>query len=114
MLEGEGNFNICEVETPDTRTKLSRKYAVKSSSTEVETIATVLRLVGDGNVQTYQSPRPRHKRAWSWEMQSRRSILALLPQIIPYLTSKREVAEAMYAELVEHMSQYKNAEGVSV
>jgi hypothetical protein len=110
MLEGEGNFNVCEVRSPTARTGLHKKFAVRSSSTEIETIATVLRLVGDGGVSTYQSPLPKHKRAWNWEMQNRLGIIDLIPQIIPYLTSKREIAEAMYAELIERMSRYERSE----
>jgi hypothetical protein len=74
-------------------------------SSDVETIATVLRLVGAGDVY-YRPPRPDYvsprgrrafaqKAGWQWTLKYKELISALLSQIRPYLTSKRDLA--MYA-----------------
>lgn len=76
------------------------------ASTEVETTATLLRLVGDGHVvmqdsewltrnQVVKARRP----AWKWTLSTQRGLADLLPQIIPYLTGKRERAEQLLEEL---------------
>jgi len=69
-------------------------------STEVETIATILRLTGAGHV-LYRKPRPNYmspngrqafakKDSWQWDVTNMNDLEVLLPQIRPYLTSKQE------------------------
>ena len=86
MIEGEGSIWPCP----------------NVSNTEVETIATLLRLVGDGCV-SYSLPNKLGKRAvWRWQLYRKRSIIALLPQVIPYLTGKRALAQALQEEVLRY------------
>ena len=98
MVEGEGSIPLRR--TPQ---GIIRPSAVTIYSSEVETIATCLRLIGDGLI-TYRPPRPDYisprgrqafakKDNWAWEVRNISSILALLPQILPFLTGKKESAE---------------------
>lgn len=71
-------------------------------SSDVETIATVLRLVGAGTIY-YRPPRPNYrsphgrqafatKDNWHWSLRYKVPIIDLLRQVRPYLTSKRWLA----------------------
>ena len=63
-------------------------------NSEVETVATVLRLVGAGSVyyrgERVSSKWPAgRKPQWAWNLQRKASVRELLKQIIPYLTGKQ-------------------------
>lgn len=72
-------------------------------NSEVETTATLLRLVGDGHVVMQDNPALHptgypiraNKVLWVWSLTSIAGLRDLLPQIIPYLTGKRERAESL-------------------
>ncbi len=95
MLEGEGSI------APPYRGQCSGIMTIYS--TEVETIATCLRLVGDGGVQ-FRLPRPTperksHKPQWMWVLTGVLPVQDFLRQVVPYLTSKRDRAERVIDEL---------------
>lgn len=58
-------------------------------STEIETIATVLRLVGDGTIHYSNDSNPRHKEQWRWSLRNAASAVVLGDQIASFLTSKQ-------------------------
>ncbi len=68
-------------------------------NSEVETVATMLRLVGEGNIYyrgkriSSKWPTAGTKPQWAWSLQKKPSVRALLPQIIPYLTGKQDRAK---------------------
>ncbi len=84
MIEGEGGVYCYK--------KHGAQPSVQVCNTEVETIATILRLVGDGNVSVQKKVRP-YKDLWQWSLSAVNSVADLLPQVTPYLTGKRERAE---------------------
>lgn len=86
MVEGEGSLSWDRPNTCNNQYRLR----VVVANTEVETIATCLRLVGAGRVTSQVMGNS--KRVWHWVLSRRSDIAALLPQILPYLTGKREKA----------------------
>jgi len=74
------------------------RYSLRLTSTEIETISTVFRLVGQGTI-VYRSRKRPLKDAWSWSISSARSIIHLGNQILPYLTSKQDQMEALVDRL---------------
>ena len=96
MIEGEGSFGAYDygklTHYPGTYLSLS------VANTEVETIATVLRLAGCGGVTvTHRVTRyhqDHHKPNWTWQERRRANVIALLRQIAPFLTGKQERALA--------------------
>lgn len=103
MLEGEGCFLL---RYPDDKHPTALRGGLRCASTDIETIATLLRLVGDGNVG-FHRPAPAHyKDVWWWDLAKQRSLLALLPQIMPFLTSKYLVAQEMYEKLRGYVDHY--------
>ncbi len=89
MVEGEGSICL--------RGRRPRYIAVYSS--EVETVATCLRLAGDGTVIYDGEPSSAigRKPMWRWHLAKINSLFELLPQLIPYLTSKDGRAEEVLA-----------------
>jgi hypothetical protein len=87
MIEGEGTVG-----------RYGHGNSIRIVNTEVETIATVLRFVGDGRVYCRLRREGWHT-AWSWTLANTLSLRRFLPQVIPWLTSKKEEAEAMLAEV---------------
>ena len=92
LLEGEGSLRL----------SLNRKYGnsypqLVVGVTDIETIATLFRLIGDGTIYYraagHQLRFPNAKPIWVWQLSNSPSVLALLPQVYPYLTSKRTNAE---------------------
>lgn len=90
MIEGEGSITI--------RSQYGRYDGVQVSvaNTVVETVATCLRLVGDGSIQ----PQPRtgasfgsDRLLWHWVLAAHDGVVDLIEQIVPYLTGKRGRAE---------------------
>lgn len=107
MIEGEGNF----VHQPAGKNgRLSHGAEVLVHNTEVETVATCLRLVGDGtiNVVLPRAHRMATMPLWRWRTAKHRSMRKLLPQIIPFLTGKREAA-CLYLSLLEHETELLDA-----
>ncbi len=91
MLEGEGSIAL-----PYGSNRIG---IVTIYNTEVETIATCLRLVGDGGVQ-FRRPRPSpkydsKKPQWMWVLSGQLPIRDFLRQVVPYLTGKRDRAEGV-------------------
>ncbi len=84
MVEGEGGIYCYPQHDYQPR--------VAVSNTSVETLSTVLRLVGDGGI-SFNSGARQGKGVWQWHLAAVNSVVDLLPQIIPYLTDKRERAE---------------------
>ena len=97
MIEGEGSVFV----GIDNRGYEDIDLHVYNS--DVETIATMLRLVGDGNVYYRGSrlsskwPGSGTKPQWAWSLQKKPSVRALLPQIIPFLTGKQDRARLALA-----------------
>ena len=89
MVEGEGCIRILT-----TSARGHKQGRMDVTNTEVETNATILRLVGDGGVH-HDMGAGRNKRVWRWGLASKLSVISLLKQIIPYLTGKREKAQEM-------------------
>lgn len=87
LIEGEGSM----IAHPRGRTT----WAVTVQSTDVETIATLLRLTGAGLVYSKRVPDGR-KPQWSWEVRRKFDVRDLLYQVCPYLTGKRERAAWIY------------------
>lgn len=88
MLEGEGSICWDKPNSPNNTYRLR----VIVANTEVETIATCLRLVGAGRVTTQVPKRKNTKRIWMWVLARRSDLIEFLPQVIPYLTGKQEKA----------------------
>jgi len=86
LIEGEGHIAA----HTDHRGYCQPRVVVEM--VPVEPIATVLRLVGDGNISMAKQREP-YQDSWRWELKKMRSLQEFLPQIMPYLASKREVAE---------------------
>lgn len=72
---------------------------VTVGNTEVETIATILRLVGAGRITTQKRNPLGTKRIRQWVLRKRSDVNTLLPQIIPYLTGKQERAQELLVRL---------------
>jgi len=88
LIEGEGHI-------------AKNQAHVSVAMTEIEPIATLLRLTGAGTIM-YQEKNggdPRYKPIWWWELHRKLSILALLEQISPYLASTQEHAQRVIATL---------------
>lgn len=94
MIEGEGNLVHLD---PRKNGRLSHGVEVVVHNTEVETIATCLRLVGDGtiNVVLPQTHRMATMPLWRWRTAKHESMKKILPQIIPFLTGKQERAQQL-------------------
>ena len=82
MIDGEGSIYRCVGRSP---------YRMDFANTEVELVATMLRLVGSGCVG-YVNGKPSERRAfikhikdaWRWYLYPINDIAALLEQIAPY------------------------------
>jgi len=62
-------------------------------NTSVEVIATMLRLVGDGNISLDAvQGRNGHRPVWGYKVNKQNSLRDLLPQLIPFLADKKERA----------------------
>lgn len=92
MVEGEGSITIRQ-----SRKRGFDGIQIVVASTEVETIATCLRLSGGGHVQpqfrSRRNGRLGDRTMWYWIVTRHNEVTDFLPQIIPYLTGKREKAE---------------------
>ncbi|KKN84431.1 hypothetical protein LCGC14_0288930 [marine sediment metagenome] len=119
MIEGEGSIRLRGRLKPGvwvpigahTRDRLDdvdqiSPMGVDFYSTDVETIATMLRLTGCGTVY-YREPRPDYvspngaqafakKPSWQWVVQYKELVRGICAQIQPYLTSKRDLAMLAY------------------
>lgn len=84
MIEGEGSVGCTG--------RRRQPVEVRVFNTEVETIATCLRLTGGGSVYLHKERRARRKNCWTWAVQRIEDLRVLLPQIIPFLTGKQERA----------------------
>ena len=93
MIEGEGHIHIGR------RQRGSLFGFVIVTICDIETISTLLRLVGDGTVHMPRRRAPNHLQPWTWILSPMRSMADLLPQVIPYLTSKRVRAEELLVGL---------------
>lgn len=96
MIEGEGNFSEYP---PGKQGRTFPGAGVTIHNTSVETIATCLRLVGDGRVSVVFPKETPRRPLWRWYTAKHLSMYALLPQIIPFLTSKQERAQRILKEL---------------
>lgn len=114
LVEGEGTVRVrvkvdgrwteAGVKSLDRLERASRitPHEVIVYSSDVEIISACLRLTGVGTVYyrpprpTYRSPNGRMafavKDGWSWECSYADQLEQLLPQIVPYLTSKKFLA----------------------
>ena len=88
MIEGEGSIGA------HSKGRHTPRLAV--TNTTVETIATLLRFIGTGNVCFIDRGAARW---WQFSVNRVRDMEALLPQIIPYLTGKQERASGCLAFL---------------
>lgn len=79
MVEGEGSISAGQVAV---------------ISTDVETLATLLRFVGGGRVYLHSNSNNHlgKKVTWVWRLYRQKSVRELLHQISPWLTSKQERA----------------------
>lgn len=93
MIEGEGHIHIGH------RKRGNMFGFVIVTICDVETIATLLRFVGDGTVHMPQRRAPNYLQPWTWILSPMNSMSNLLPQIIPYLTGKRDRAEELLVGL---------------
>jgi len=93
LFEGEGS-----IPQHGERRKRSGAITLELSSTEIETIATVLRLVGAGSIDYIPAERfarrglPHRKDQWRWRLHGRENCDSILRTILPFLTGKRERA----------------------
>ena len=94
LVEGEGYIRN-RLGVPDAKSRT----VVGVGSTEIETIATLLRLVGDGRVSMSRAATRNRKLYWSWELANRPSVYVLLPQLLPYFTGKSNPAHALLDQL---------------
>jgi len=93
MIEGEGSIGIG---------RQSKGVLVQVCNTELETIATLLRLVGDGVIHMRRPPTDGvHQQVWSWHLTGNLPVQGLLPQIVPYLTGKRNRAEQVLGKIAQ-------------
>ena len=87
MIEGEGTVG-----------NYGHGVSVRIVNTEIETIATILRFVGDGRVYC-RLRQEGWRTAWAWSLASTLSLRRFLPQIIPWLTSKQDKAKELLVEV---------------
>lgn len=82
MIEAEGSVRRCGRRVP-------RRLTV--CSTDVETIATLLRLTGIGRVYSRSIARMPHakKPQWEWTVSRQADIDAVLTRVAPYLITKQ-------------------------
>ena len=92
MLEGEGCIRTYR-RTTNRGTHWHPEVTI--GSTEVETIATILRLVGDGGVYFRPRVTPTRRPMWVWTLGAQAALHDLLSQVMEFLTSKREDAEVL-------------------
>ena len=90
MIEAEGCVHVAPPQPDRTLSKSPRIFVV---NTDVEIIATLLRLVGDGIVYLHKSKQARadgyaRKPLWIWALATRSGFRDLAPQIAPYMTAK--------------------------
>lgn len=99
MLEGEGTVSL----RFDERGYEDVDLVIYNS--EVETIATCLRVIGDGCVYyrgkrlSSKWPGSGSKEQWAWSLQRKPAVRDLLRQIIPYLTGKQDRAKIAFMVL---------------
>lgn len=98
MIEGEGTVSW-RFRNPNVMEPL-----VSVGNTEVETIATVLRLVGAGCVGILSQSSLGTKTMWQWTLHKRADVVKLLAQIIPYLTGKQGQSKALLWTLTRPIS----------
>ena len=90
MVEGEGSVIWRKSATCRRRSQA----VLQVCNSDVEVIATCLRLAGTGCVylRTMTKQPPHWKPVWFWLVSAQRDIVYLLSRIHPYLTSKQERA----------------------
>jgi len=93
MIEGEGT--ISHYPQHDHNAAL-----ISVTSTSIETIATLLRLVGAGRIIFQEARLPNRKDAWRWTITRSNDLVALGQQIRPYLTDKSENLKGLFADIV--------------
>ena len=87
MVEGEGSLGIKQ----ENRTQgIYRRPYLSAVNTSVETIATLLRFIGDGTV--HLASNGVNYPVWAYQLVKKRSLVQLLPQILLYLTEKQDKA----------------------
>ena len=89
MIDADGTLSWTK------RSDKNTLYQVAVGNTEVEIVATCIRLVGDGGVSGGKPGTLGILPVWVWHLANQESLLELLPQIIPYLAGKRSKAEEM-------------------
>ena len=93
MVEGDGSFGVYPRASQHGYMKLS------VNNTEVETIATLLRLTGAGGISVVDREtryhRRHHKANWQWQVGRRADVVAILRQIAPFHTGKQDRALAL-------------------
>ena len=96
MLEGEGSV---------LRSPKDNSIQVTIYNTEVETMATLLRFIGDGKVYM-QALTPRHKKGpvWFYSLAKQAAVVDLLQQVECWLTGKKDKAQRALRALGEEMS----------
>ena len=99
MIEGEG----CLTHEPR---KTSFGWRLIVCSTAVETIATLLRLVGAGTINARPSRYPHAKPQWVWSLNKQNDVRALLKNILPYLTDKKKLAQEVLKKEYRHAITY--------
>lgn len=95
MIEGEGGLYLT-VRRPH--------GALCVVNTEVETVATVLRLIGAGCIHM-MPPTPNGRQrtlAWKWGTDRQRVIHDILRQVVPFLTGKKELAQRAMSAIEDH------------
>lgn len=93
MVEGEGSIGWVK-SNPTLGARLNPYLSLVNTSVEV--ISTMLRLVGEGNINLDGvHGRNGHQPVWGYRVTKQKSLQSLLPQLLPYLADKKERAEEM-------------------
>lgn len=110
LIEGEGTIGHFSSGRTTNDGRAIRVWTIQVGSTEIETISTLLRLVGGGHVY-YVPGRIGNKEAWMWGLKRINEIHSLLPQIMPYLTGKRDRAIELLSKLQEEQEHGNDNSG---
>lgn len=84
LVEGEGCVQI----TYRSKEGRSDCWRVYVGSTEIETISTILRLVGDGKIYCVFPTKLARKILWKWQLSSKQAVHDFMCQLRPYLITK--------------------------
>ena len=85
-MDGEGTIGL-----------YGRKFAVRVHMTDLRALRKIRGVLG-GSIRKCKVP-PNHKAAWEWSIVDRKSVARALGALLPFLTTKRQEAQAVLSFL---------------